>query len=273
MTHFSFNSNLNKSNKLEAYVDYFVTGASNGEIGDKLGEAFEEYCKDLFSSTKLLNCFKLNDFLTDEDEYNNFDLNIFRLFLNFYNINPNKITKIEATTDILHLPSGGNPKTDLLITIHTCSRKLEIPVSIKQTSCPKVSIAEFPVSKIIQEVGIYSCTLINLMLKHQKDGSAKNFTDDEKNSMRLELEPYKEKFLRWVFTGSKEKTNDIRNPSYLVKFNIGKFEEEGIIVKSVDMYTMDCYIKKTLKSKAGFETGLGWTYATGSKGESIQFKG
>lgn len=274
MTYYCFKSEESTSEKLKLYIEKNVIDKKNGKIGDKLGDAFEQYCENLFSSIELLNCYNGSSCLTTE--YNIFDFYIFQILLNLNSVFPNQIKNINATRDIPTLSTGGKPKTDLLITINEGDDEIKIPLSIKQTMSDKVSIAEFSVDTIIDEVDIKNPTVINLMTKHQTDGSAKNFSDQEKSTLESDLNVYRENLVRWALTGSKEKTQDFRNPDYLIRFNLNKYTKDTIniiSVKSVEIFSMDDYVNKTLQSNAGFGTGLRWTYATGSKGSKIQFKG
>ena len=70
-------------------------------------------------------------------------------------------------------------------------------------------------------------------------------------------------------------SNDLRYPDLLIKFSITKSNQ----ILNINCYTIDEYVDYLTidrygnPKKGGFGTGLGWTYATGSKGEKIQFKG
>ena len=61
----------------------------------------------------------------------------------------------------------------------------------------------------------------------------------------------------------------------LIKFSLTKSNQ----ILNIHCYTIDEYVDYLTidrygnPKKGGFGTGLGWTYATGSKGEKIQFKG
>ena len=61
----------------------------------------------------------------------------------------------------------------------------------------------------------------------------------------------------------------------ILKFSLTKQNE----IIAINCYTIDEYVdflvydKNGNYKKGGFGTGLSWTYATGSKGKKIQFKG
>ena len=75
--------------------------------------------------------------------------------------------------------------------------------------------------------------------------------------------------------GSPVESEDLRYPILMIKFALTKTNEiKNINVYSIDEYVDSVMLDKNLKlKKGGFGTGLGWTYATGSKGRKIQFKG
>lgn len=259
------------SSILQHYIDKYVTTYVHGKMEDQLGDAFEAYCVDIFSSIDLIK--HINGYDKIPAGYSQFDSLIVQNFIQLCNIPLSQITNIKATNYIPSLPSGGNPKTDVLITINADSTTFQFPISIKQTTKKIVSIAEFSTDQIVQGVGITNTDVIKLMKKHQQDGSAKNFTEQEKEVLKNGLSQYKVPFVRWIFTGSSVSTKDIRCPDFLIKFNIHPYSGNNIRVYSIDISTMNDYIQSKLQGKAGFGTGLSWTYATGSKGTKIQFKG
>lgn len=259
------------SSILQHYIDKYVTTYAHGKMEDQLGDAFEAYCVDIFSSIDLIK--HINGYGKIPAGYSQSDSLIVQNFIQLCNIPLSQITNIKATNHIPSLPSGGNPKTDVLITIDTDSNSIQFPISIKHSTRKIVSIAEFSADQIIKGVGITDTDVIRLMEKHQKDGSAKNFTKQEQVVLKNGLSQYKVPFVRWVFTGSKVPTADIRCPDFLIKFNIHPYRGQNIIIHSIDISTMDDYIQRKIQGKAGFGTGLSWTYATGSKGTKIQFKG
>ena len=259
------------SKKIQFYINHFVTDLNHGKMEDQLGDAFEAYCTDIFSASEILNSLRCDYPL--ENDYENFDLSIVERLISLCDIPFQQIISIEAIRNIPRLISGGSPKTDVLIIINTENDKYNIPISIKQTSRPIVSIAEFTVDQIVNGVGITDSRLICLMNKHQLDGSAINFTEEEKKDLKDRLLPYRQAFVRWVFIGESEPNESIQSPDYLIKFNIEPYTGESILVNSIDISPIEVYITNKIGGRAGFGTGLSWTYATGSKGKRIQFKG
>lgn len=163
-----------------------------------------------------------------------------------------------------------------------------LPISCKQSTVPKVALAEFDVDTICREMKITDSRLKALLLKHQVDCSAKNFTTSEKNELVTLMRPIAKDFVRWVLTGSPSTVpNDVCIPTSIIKFKLKKpLDRYNINIDggdfdyiSFEMLTIEECIdgimyksNRTIKP-GGFGTGLSWTYATGSKGQKMQFKG
>lgn len=253
----------------ELYSKYNIHNLKHGRRGDALGDLYEEIVLDCFDK--------------DKSQDIHFLQNIRKQILSNYNVDSQKIKSIDATSKIKLRPNGGLPKTDVAAKITMTDNSIHnLKISVKQTSASKVAIAEYDVDTIFYEVGINKNKenlLYQLMLKHQTDASAKNFTEKEKEDLTNLLQPYKKLFLRWIFTMDPNiNKEDIRVPDSIIIFKVDK-ESNGSHYINHCFYKIEEYIKSKSKNKnnkptkSGFGTGLSWTYATGSKGKKIQFKG
>lgn len=261
---------------LSLFDDYGIVGLSHGAREDKIGDVFENYCVQLLSNNDFLIIAKQNNLnISNIDDY------VYFLLINHFPY-CTQISKISATNRIEHRYTGGNSKTDVIADItYQNGTVISFPISVKQSTAAKVAMAEFDVATIVREIGITDSRLIELMEKHQRDASAKNFSIDEKEELTTRLRPYKTKFVKWVVSGSPVDSYDLRFPKILIKFALSKpFSEEALEeIETINCYTIDEYVQNILYNsngfpiKGGFETGLSWTYATGSKGYKIQFKG
>lgn len=258
--------------RLSRLMSYYnIDNLSHGVREDKLGDVYEDYCVEILGSNELLakaENHSLNLSNTDEYIFNSvFSKNIFPYIERIYNLS--------ATRKIKHRITGGNPKTDIIVDMQTDKGILSLPISIKQTTASKVAMAEFDVDTIVSEIGIIDSYLISLLEKHQYDASAKNFTTSERQELFNRLIPYRRKLVRWVVSGVPEPVNDLRYPDLLVKFSLTKSDQ----ILDINCYTIDEYVDFLMfdrfgrPKRGGFGTGLSWTYATGSKGKKIQFKG
>lgn len=265
------------------YEKYAVATYGFGAIHDKLGDVYEDFCKTILQSPIYLSEIKKGHINTLETQVLSRIL-IVNGITDFFSI-----SSIDATTQIPHRSTGGNSKTDIIATVYiTNGNPVILQISCKQSTVPKVALAEFDVDTICREMKITDTRLKALLLKHQVDCSAKNFTTNERNELISLMKPISSDFVRWVLTGSPSVTpNDICIPTSIIKFKLRKPTDRYTInisngdfdYISFEMLTIDECVhgimyknNGTIKS-GGFGTGLSWTYATGSKGQKMQFKG
>lgn len=265
------------------YVKYNIAHLTFGAIHDKLGDVYEEYCKTILNTDSYLNNLKMGNIASLEEE-------VLYHILTCNNLsNFNCITKITATTDIPHRSTGGNSKTDIIAKVFLSNGSIvTLPISCKQSTVPKVALAEFDVDTISREMGITDPRLKQLLLKHQTDCSAKNFTNSEKTELTTLMAPIGREFVRWVLTGSPTvNLSDVCIPTSIIKFKLKKpANRYNINISggdfdyiSFEMLTIEecidgiMYKSNGALKPGGFNTGLSWTYATGSKGVKMQFKG
>lgn len=261
-----------RTKRLQDLFDkYSIKDLAHGAKEDKMGDAIEDYCVSILSSDEMLINYKRKCL-----DLNNPDDFIFYYTIKKIPVDKNRIIKIHAIRDVAHRLTGGNPKTDIIIAIHCDDSKVvQIPISVKSSTVAKVAMAEFDAQTIVDEVGIKEPELKSLLLKHQIDASAKNFTLEQKQKLSTLLKPYARRFVHWVLAGSAEESEDLRYPVLMIKFALTKTDE----IKDINIYSIDEYIDSVMLDKnqnikkGGFGTGLSWTYATGSKGKKIQFKG
>lgn len=248
------------------YRDYNINNLSFGVLQDKLGDVYENFVVQTLENKEFISNFQNSKIV------NNWEAQLFVDVMEGYNILPGEINKIKATDPVPVRLTHGLSKTDVIMTVNDSKK---YPISVKQSTAPKVAFAEFDADTIVKEVGITDQELIRLLTKHQTDASAKNFTQIEKETLAEKLKPIARKFVRWVITGSPEISNDIRIPTMIIKFDISKADNT---LKSYKVYNIEDYIDSIMLDKngnikkGGFGTGLSWTYATGSKGRKIQFK-
>lgn len=264
------------------YKKYDIASLTFGKIHDKLGDVYEDYCIAILNDVGNLNKAKHNA-VDDSLEFK-----VFKSLLSVYEITSfDSIEQITATNIVPHRETHGLSKTDIIATIRYTDKSLrKLAISCKQSTAPKVAFAEFNVDTICREVGISDETFKYLLLKHQTDASAKNFTLDERNQLKSKLAPIARNFVRWVITGSTdEHPSDVVYPTAIIKFQLKKpknrfsisVENGDFAYQSFKVHTIEEYIDTIMMSNGkikngGFGTGLSWTYATGSKGVKIQFK-
>lgn len=265
------------------YEKYNIANLTFGAIHDKLGDVYEEYCVTILKSKQYLSEIQKGNYAYLENQ-------VLYHILTCNNLSDfNAIDHIDATTQIPHRSTGGNSKTDIIARVYMIDGTIvTLPISCKQSTVAKVALAEFDVDTICNEMGITDTRLKELLLKHQTDCSAKNFTTSEKNELTKLMAPIGRNFVRWVLTGSPNTDlNDVCIPTSIIKFKLKKpVDRYNIDISkgdfdyiSFEMLTIEeCIDRIMYKSNGtlkpgGFKTGLSWTYATGSKGQKMQFKG
>ncbi|USA46653.1 MspI family type II restriction endonuclease [Acinetobacter sp. C26M] len=241
----------------------------HGRTSDRLGKLYERYILEIFSD------FKTMIFYSDPIVYPQ-ESTIVNRILEALNIYLEDISDVSSSDSSLgRTIAGGLPKTDACITIHLYDgTKRLVPLNIKHSSKPKVSIAEYDVETICRGVGIPDGELKELMRKHQNDQSAKLFTNVQKQRLTELLEPYREQFIRWCVTLSAEKSEgNILHPDLLIRFKVIDREYVDVTITNIDDYISDRIAEGSKVRKPGFGTGLNWTYASGSGAQKMQFKG
>ena len=240
------------------YEEYEIDSLSYGRRADKLGDLYEDYIKTIFSSKEIIFNFNSGTKpLTTEEKV-------------FYTIcMSHRITHIKSL-EILDVPareSKGAPKTDVHLLVNGATH---IKLSVKQSHATSVTVAEFDVDTIKDEIGIEDERIIFLMEKHQRDASAKHFADEEKTELRKRISTIKRRFVKWTLSGSPDiSSEDTRVANHTIMFKIDKFNYR---LRDFSSHTIEEQVNMILEKKSGFGTGLSWTYATGSKGKKIQFK-
>lgn len=239
-----------------------------GKLSDTLGKIYEIYISSIFESIE-----SLKHYLDFPEERKDFDeeRKIIKEILSLINVSVAEISSIRSSREELpRTEAGGQPKTDVVLYIEKKDYSSRIvALNIKHSKQPKVSIAEYDVDTICNSVGITDKELISLMKKHQTDASAKNFTPEEKNKLQNLLNAHKEQLVRWCISlSSTPKINCEKYPEILIRFTVVDCQYKGVKIQ-----TTEEYVRETIQNKSGFGTGLSWTYATGSKGKKIQFKG
>ena len=239
----------------------------HGKTSDALGKLYEKYIIEIFKNMDSISTLHSNEYPQEKD--------IIQKFLDIKNITFTDISNISSSDhDLGRTIAGGSPKTDVVITLTLHGQPpLCIPLNIKASSQKKVSIAEYDAETICTSVGIPDGELKNLILKHQNDQSAKNFTFLQKQRLTELLKPYRREFIRWCITLSSQPSQEnILYPDLLIRFKV--INREFVSVEMCDIETyIDTKIAAAEKRNSGFGTGLSWTYASGSGSKKMQFKG
>lgn len=267
----------NGSDLLDQLYDQYSLESitSVGRLTDKLGDVYEHFILKIFENRRVAMSWP-----SGTVEKYIVDALLFKIGLTF-----SDITNLSASDrDIPTTFRNGTPKTDVYIRFDLTDGSTHLtPISVKQSTVKKVAIAEYRVADIVTALDIQDPILIQLLMKHQTDASAINFSLTEKLQLKALLAPYVDSLIRWCLTLNPDPTvQNILHPEYLIRFSLNhpnKFPNNRYCLSSVNVYSIDeyiHYIRRTTNGAlraGGFGTGLSWTYATGSKGTKIQLKG
>ncbi|MBW7651163.1 MspI family type II restriction endonuclease [Anoxybacillus sp. ST4] len=182
-----------------------------------------------------------------------------------------KIREIEATDKIPRLETGGQPKTDILLTITTDRRSEEIfTFSCKRSSAKYVSIHEYTAESFIEVLDIKDKKLQEAFLKLQEVGGfteLKKRYDDLYKVMEKELPILNKKLAEWAYAGIGGYGDPkIHWANYIIVFKND--------TKTLEMEKIDVYIANILQNVEGqMGTSFQWTYPSKKKGKAIQLKG
>ena len=239
------------------YEKYDIHNLGRGATTDALGDVYEELAEEIFMDPELWDDFNSGVQPTTDAS---------RLFYETMVAHDVGCIEIIETPKVKVRESGGSPKTDVHLLVNN---RVQIKLSIKHSQSQHVTVGEFDVDTIVSEVGIESQRAISLMEKHQRDASAKNFTEDERRMLAEELTDDAPRIVRWVISGSPNETSrDPRHANHTIMFYVNRDKS----YKGYSTKTTNAQAEAILQRNSGFGTGLSWTYATGTKGRKIQWK-
>jgi hypothetical protein len=196
---------------------------------------------------------------------------IFARIMGAFLLEPSSVEMIYATTDsqeIGRLPSGGSPKTDVLVTVYFYDNTPKTyTISCKRTSAEAVSVHQYKAETFANVLDKDNDQLRGLLAAFQENPSLSGFGADNCKRLEQALKPYNKILTLWVLGGvGGEGDSEKHWASHLLTYdnNSGDFA-----IHSIHEY-YDLLLKN---SAAGhFGTFFSWTYASGARGKNIQLK-
>lgn len=174
-----------------------------------------------------------------------------------------------ATSDIPKLPSGGSPKTDVLVEINMADgTKTDFTFSCKRSSANRVSVHEYTAEAFSKVLNPTDTILKNLLLEFQSVGGVRSMEDGHAEELERRLSAYKDRLAKWVLGGIGGEGNpNIQWASHIITVNE--------IANTYSIRTIDEYIEECKKQDVGGQLGtpFQWTYPSGGLGKRIQLKG
>ena len=221
---------------------------------------------------------KLTDAMKDKQNFERWKYNsetsvgyLYPLFLDIVNklcLDKEKVIAIDATSDISKLPSGGSPKTDVLLYIKTEDSIETYTFSCKRSNSPWVSVHEYTADAFADVLNPGDSRLRELLYAFQQAGGVTAMGEEKSEELSRCMEKYLDQLSRWVIGGAGgEGGNSTQWAKYIITLDE---RNNHYSVHTVDEYIEECHRQNV---KGQFGTLFKWTYPSGGKGKRIQLKG
>lgn len=236
---------------------------SFGQAKAKLGLHFEDKLVDSLNNSQNFELWKNKSKIAVGYLYP-----LFSDVMNVINLLPDNVISLSATADIPKLPSGGTPKTDVLLEVKTNQGREMFTFSCKRSTEKQVSVHEYTAETFSKVLNPDDDLLKKLLVEFQTVGGVKAMKPESVKQLEDKLRIYNNRLSRWVLGGNYGEGNPYTQwASYIVSVN----ENNNCYrILSVDDYIVKC-------NEQGVEGQLGtlfqWTYPSGGKGKRIQLKG
>ncbi len=251
------------SNMIERYA---IKDKSFGQIKDIQGNSFESRVANILNFDQNIAKWKTND-----NSLVGMHFEIFQNIVDCFGLDKDKTLKINATADksvIGKLPSGGNPKTDVLVKVTDVSNTTRnYTISCKRTSEQSVSVHQYDADVFAEVLDKDNKKLSLLLETFQSCGNLRDFGEENTKELTSELAPHVKKLALWVLGGQfGAGIPDIQIADYLLAYdnNLG----------SASIMRIEDYVNHLFESNVSghFGTPFSWTYPSKRKGKDIQLK-
>lgn len=273
-----------------SYIDYIVpesdfqllleekamssAGLSSGVRGDRRGRSFERLVVNTMAHKGNLDRYKQGS----SSNESGFSFTLFEKIVGAINIDPLQISSIEATNEIPPLPSGGPGKTDVAITYHLSNgEEIVQKISCKRTLKDKVSVNQYSARDILRVLGIDSESDVGKAIRMYEECGSGSALKDKYGTSGFEF--VKESIetglsrsdlytlTKWVVSGYGAESPDINCADWIL---IRKGQDSDCTDR---LYNIDEYVNMLLDEEPlQMGTPFDWTFASGQRGKSIQFK-
>lgn len=246
--------------------EYAIKNKNSGQIKDIQGNAFESRIADILSFPRNLEKWK-----TDSNIIEGMHFDIFKNIVECFGLDKANTASITATSDkkeIGKLPSGGNPKTDVLVSVNTYDGQIvHYTISCKRSSDKSVSVHQYDADTFSDVLDKDNESLRRLLRYFQSVGTLRDFGNENQSELTKELSPHVEKLSMWALGGQGGDGNpDIQNADYILTYD----NNSG----ASSIQSTEKYVHHLLESgvTGNFGTPFSWTYPSKRKGKDIQLK-
>ncbi len=258
---------LSQSEFTNFLEDYALGDSSDGSKRGVLGNKFEDRVARILSYANNLSKWKTNAANIEGLHYD-----LFEKIADCFELSKSDTKEIVATSDkkvIKRLPSGGNPKTDVLVTVTLSDdTNVSYTISCKRSSAKEVSIHDYTAEQFAYVLDPNNTELLTLLEGFQAAGSMTDFGEENCSRLTKVLAPYIEKLTKWVIGGQGGEGDPMTQwADYILVYDAE--------TNKSSIHRIDEYIKRL--SDAGymrnFGSPFGWTYPSKQRGKRIQLKG
>ena len=245
--------------------NYALKHKQSGQKKDIQGNNFETRIANILKNPTNLKKWLSNDALLEGMHFD-----IFKKILDIFALDKDSIKSIYATSDkkeIGKLPSGGNPKTDVLVIV-TLKNKQEIfyTISCKRTSSDSVSVHQYNADSFSDVLDKNNSNLRKLLNEFQKYGNLRDFGIENGKLLSKELKPYLMKLTTWVLGGHGGSGTPKQKANYILTYS------NNTSISSIQKIEDYCQKLLTDVKEGHFGTPFSWTYPSKRKGKDIQLK-
>lgn len=235
----------------------------DGTAHAKLGLGFEDKLAGVLDDKQNFEKWKYN--ATTSTGY------LYPLYLDILKIlglKKEEVIALKATSDIPKLPSGGPPKTDVLLSVETVQGIKNYTFSCKRSNSSWVSVHEYTADAFARVLNPDDIHLKELLHEFQHAGGAKAMGVQKSGEFEECIKRYSDVLSMWVIGGAGgEGDRDTQWAEYIITFN----ENQNVYsIHTVEGYIEEC---KRQDVKGQFGTLFKWTYPSKGKGKRIQLKG
>jgi hypothetical protein len=235
---------------------------NKGKALAKRGNNFESWITEILNSTENFMKWK-----NEDDIKTGFFYDMFLKLVESMALKKSGIVGINATNEIPKLPSGGKPKTDILVTVDTFEGELTYTYSCKKTNSDWVSTHEYTADQFVYTLGIDDKELSDALNDFQGVGSIEKLAPTSFEALSRRLSAYNDKLNKWVLGG----IGGQGDPNIQWAQNIISYNDK---TSSFSIMSIDEYVE-ALKERGisgNFGTLYRWTYPSGGQGKRIQLK-
>lgn len=254
----------------ESRQSEFATAAEEGSFYGKRGNKLEKDLVEYLSEIQNLTSLKNNDLPTD-----NFYKIIVSKVIRNRKLNIDQVIKIEATNSVVLLRSGGNAKTDIVLTVHTIvGDSFNESISVKNSSQNYVSCHDYKAEDFIRVMKCKGSKLADYFSLFQnfptyskfEENLPKGFSQEEFKELLIGAWPM---FGEWVLSGEHDYDNLIDPDKQVSRYLFILNPKE----KLSSFYSMEEYLGLIFKEKPDkFGVPFRWTYPSKQRTKRIQLK-